>query len=152
MGGVPPSHHTCHFNSQLPVANTGGPPPHCTCHFSSQLPMANRGGSSFTSHRSLQLSTADGWWEVGGWILLNIAHVTSTLNFQWTMGVGGSSSKLHTSLQLLTFNGQWGWMGPPPNCTCHFNSQQPMAYWRPPPHCTCHFNSQLPNGQQGVGE
>ena len=77
--------HTCHFNSQLPVAN-GGPPPHCKCHFNSQQPMA------------------DGV----GWVLLHITHVTSTLNCQWPMGVVGSSSTSHISLQLSTANGQWG--------------------------------------------
>ena len=56
----------------------------------------------------LQLSTPDDQcgWEVG---VLLIAHVTSTLNSWWPMGVG------------------WGWWGPPPHCSCHFNSKLLMT-------------------------
>ena len=66
--------------------------PHCSCHFNSQLLMAN-----------------------GGWVgwdqVLLIAHVTSTLNCWWPMGVwwgGTRSSSLLMSLQLSTADGQWG--------------------------------------------
>ena len=97
--GLPP-HHTCHFNSQLLMANGGVDGSSSTSHVSLQLSTTDGqhgGRSSSTSHMSLQLSTADGIKGMGlpphhtchfnsqllmanrAWVLLHITHVTSTL-------------------------------------------------------------------------
>ena len=136
MGEGDGSSSTSHVTSTLNCWWVVGPPPHCTCHFNSQLLIADGwwvllhiihvtstlnfqwwwGGSSSSLHMSLQLSTANGQWGV-----LYIAHVTSTLNCWWPTGVGPPPH--HRSLQLSTADGKWGVLF---HITCHY-SQLLMA-------------------------
>ena len=116
---------TSHMSLQLSTADCQWwmGPPHHTCHFNSQLPMANGGwGSSSTLNVSLQLSITDGWWGMGP-----PPHHTCYFNSQQLMGWAGPPPlcTCHFYSQLSMANG--GGVGPPQHFTYHFNSQLLMG-------------------------